>query len=314
ALIALAIPPFAWAVALRFITGMAIAGVYPVGMKIVASWTTVNRGLAIGILVGALTVGSASPHLIAALQIGTDWRATMIAASLLAAVGALVAFWAGGMGPHTESVSRFEWKKMTEAVTVRPLRLANGGYLGHMWELYAMWAWIGVFAAHSLAARHSDLTGLAPLVAFAAIGMGGPASVIAGRLADRYGRTTITTISMAISGSCCILAGFVFGAAPWVLFLFVSIWGFAIVADSAQFSTAVSELADTRFVGTQLTAQTAMGFLLTVASIQLMPILADIVSWRWTFAILALGPAAGIISMLRLRRDPASVALAHGRR
>jgi MFS family permease len=195
----------------------------------------------------------------------------------------------------------------------RDLVLANVGYLGHMWELFAMWAWIQVFLTASF-----KVTGLnevwASAVAFAVISMGGLGSIAAGQLADRFGRTTVTIVSLVTSGVCTVVVGLLFGGSPILLVMLCLIWGFAIVADSAQFSAAVSELCQSEYTGTALTLQTSLGFLLTLVTIRLVPTLEGYFGWTWAFAFLALGPAVGIWAMYALRRSPEAVKLAGGNR
>jgi len=302
------------AIALRFLTGVALAGVYPPGMKLLAGWFETARGFAIGVLVGALTVGSALPHLLRAVGGVGNPRVVLYGAAGLATVGGLLALLIEP-GPYQAPTAPFDPGAIVRMVRDHGTMLANGGYFGHMWELYAVWTWIPAYLVASLAAGGGgESSGTASLLAFAAIAIGGVGAVGAGVAADRLGRTTVTSVSMSTSGVACLAAGFLFGSSLEVLVPFVLIWGVAIVADSAQFSAAVSELAEESYVGTALTLQTAIGFLLTTISIQPVPVVVDAVGWRWAFAPLAVGPAIGILSMIRLRGLPAATKLAGGRK
>ncbi|KAB1189195.1 MULTISPECIES: MFS transporter [Haloferax] len=313
-LIAVAVDSFVPAVFLRFVTGMAMAGVYPPGMKLLAGWFKEDRGLAIGILAGAIAVGSALPHLI---RIGGGIgrpRLVLIAASTIAVLGGLLVIRVDE-GPYQSPVAPFDPGAVRRILRDRGTLLANLGYFGHMWELFGVWTWIPLYlvASLQLSGTVEFPAAAAGILTFGTIAIGGVGSAVAGFGSDRWGRTTVTSLSLIVSGLCCLAAGFVFGASPLLLVPFCLIWGFAIVADSAQFSTCVTELAEVSYVGTALTLQTALGFLLTTVSIQLVPILVDTVGWRWAFAPLAIGPVVGTLAMLRLRSLPESQKLAGGR-
>lgn len=304
------------ALPLRFLTGMALAGVYPPGMKIAAGWFRGGRGMAIGILVGALTVGSAVPHLLRPIGGIGEWRVVLYGAAGLALVGAAIAAVGLERGPHEAPSSPFDPHAVARILSDRATMLANAGYFGHMWELYAVWTWIPAFLTASFALDSSPASTpeLASYLAFGTIAIGGLGAWLAGVLADRIGRTAVTSASMIVSGACSLVAGALFGASPWLLALLSLIWGFAVVADSAQFSTCVTELAEPRYVGTALTLQTAIGFLLTLITIRLLPVWEAAWTWRWAFVPLAIGPVVGTVSMLWLRARPEAAQLAGGRR
>jgi MFS family permease len=308
-------PSSAPVIALRFVTGVCMAGIYPVGMKLASTWAEGDMGTLLGLLVGALTLGSAAPHLFNALG-GIDWQLTLATGSV-SALFAAFAIRLSGIGPNIGKSPPFNPRLALAAWTSPSLRLANLGYLGHMWELYAMWAWIGLFLHASFQvsfAEESTAAVAAAFVTFATIGVGALGCILGGAFADRWGRTTLTMLAMGISGSCALLIGFMFGGEPVLLIVVCLVWGFAIVADSAQFSASVAELADRSLVGTMLTIQTSMGFMLTLLTIQLVPPLVADFGWSYAFAFLAIGPYIGVFAMWRLRRHPDAVKLAGGRR
>ncbi len=289
------------ALACRFATGVFLAGVYPPAMKMAATWFQTDRGLAIGVIVAALTVGKATPYLVRSVE-PSGVRGVLLAASAGAVLSAVIVALGYRDGPFEFPRRPFSWRLVASVVRHRETRLATGGYLGHMWELYAMWTWVPAFLAASVAARSgaggSDAT--VALVAFAAIAAGGIGAVWGGWAARRLGYARVVTVAMAASGACALLVGLLFGESLWLLAPVAIVWGFFVVADSAQFSAMVTELSPPHAVGTALTLQTSLGFLLTMVTIQLIPALVQLVGWPLAFPILALGPAAGIASIRRL--------------
>ena len=288
----------ATAIALRIVTGICLAGVYPPGMKLIATWFREGRGVALGVLIGALTVGKASPYLINTIG-PRSWRLNVGIASVFATLSALLILTFVREGPYALANQPFDITQVTKVFRNRGVRLANFGYFGHMWELYAMWTWAPVMIRASLAARGEPPV-LAEAAAFVIIGSGAVGCVIAGVVADRIGRPIVAATAMAISGACCFIVGFLYGGPPIALLLVAAIWGASVVADSAQFSASVTELGDPRYLGTALTLQTCIGFLITIASIRLIPLLVDAVTWRYAFAALGIGPVLGIVAMMRL--------------
>jgi MFS family permease len=284
-------------IALRFLTGVALACVYPPGMKLAAGWFREQRGLALGVVIGALTLGKAFPHLLTAVY-GSAWRQPMLLASALSIVGGVLVLVIVRDGPFVAATAQFDPHAIRRIFATRGARLATFGYLGHMWELYAMWTWIAVLATASFtAAGMGNASASGSLAAFFAIASGTVGCVMAGWMADRFGRAAIAMWAMAVSAACAGLSVVVFGMAPIWFFVIAVIWGWAVVADSAQFSALVSEYAPRDHVGTALTIQTCLGFLLTIATIEGLPRLAAVVGWRWAPLLLVPGPLLGIWAM-----------------
>ncbi len=298
---------------LRFVTGMCLAGVYPVGMKLAATWADGDLGLLIGMLVAALTLGSASPHAIAVMG-GRDWRTPVVGAAGSALAAAILIRFAK-VGPSHAKAPPLHPADALESFRQPALRLANFGYFGHMLELYAMWAWIGAFFAASFSTRYGDAPPFDPrLATFVVVGIGAVGALLGGYAADRLGRTLVTALSMAVSGACAVAIGFLFGGPLWLVMLVALVWGVSVISDSAQFSAAVTELSDRTLIGTMLTAQTCVGFLITLVSIHLLPYAIDLLTWHYAFCLLAIGPFFGVIAMVRLRARPEASAMAGGRR
>lgn len=302
-------------IAARIVTGMALAGVYPPALKLVATWFTRDRGLALGAVIGALTVGSALPYLFRAVSTSFDWRPVVAAASLATAIGALLFLLFAREGPYPFGKAVFEPSRIGQVFRERPLLLANLGYLGHMWELYAMWAWLLAYTRAAFEAQAIGSVAAASLSTFFVVASGILGCLLGGYLSDRIGRTATTAGMMIVSGSCALLMGFLFAGPLWLFMLVAVVWGISVIGDSAQFSAAVTELGDRRFVGTALSVQLGLGFALTVLAIWLTPRFADFIGgWRWAFLLLVPGPLLGAAAMLWLRNLPESVKMAGGLR
>lgn len=302
------------ALVLRFITGVAIAGIYPPALKLISTWFVHGRGLALGCLIAALTLGSAFPHLLRAATADLNWKLVVFATSIMTAAGAMLMWRYAIEGPYAYARAIFDPRQIGRVLRNRPVMLANVGYFGHMWELYAMWGWFLAFVQAALL-THGFSTSFSSLITFMVIGSGAIGCVLGGVMADRIGRTATTSIMMGLSGFCALIIGFAFDAPLWVFVLVSIVWGVTIVGDSAQFSAMVTEVGDSSFVGTALALQLGLGFALTVVAIKLVPEFAAYLgSWQWAFLILVPGPLVGTIAMLMLRNLPDSLKIAHGRK
>lgn len=295
---------------LRLVTGFFLAGVYPPSFKLIATWFRRGRGTALGVLAAGIIFGNALPHLVNALG-GIRWQNVIYATSTLSALGGVLAYTVRE-GPFPFPRSIFDPRQIGRVFGNRGVRLASIGYFGHMWELFAMAAWFLIFFGDHLEARGAAVLPMAALVTFTVIAMGAAGSWVGGLVADRWGRTNFTALMLAISGLCSLGIGLLFDGPTWPIVIVGLIWGFTVVADSAQFSAIVTEVGDQSYVGTALTMQIAIGFTISAATIWLIPIFEEAVGWTWAFSILALGPVVGITAMLRLKRLPEARLIAGG--
>ena len=307
-------PDAASALLSRFATGVALAAVYPPALKLIATWHRSGRGLALGAAIAALTVGSAFPHLLRALAAGLDWRMVVAGASGMTLLGAALIASFVREGPYRFDKAPFSAGRIVDVLRDRGLFLTNLGYFGHMWELYAMWSWFLAYASEAMPHGRVPHAPFPSLVTFAVVAVGGLGCLLGGVLADRCGRTLTTAGMMAASGTCALLIGFTFDGPEWLFLLVAGVWGISIVGDSAQFSAIVTEIGDPPLVGTALALQLGIGFALTVIAIDLLPMVAGAIGWRWSFLVLVPGPVFGAIAMLLLRATPEAERIAGGLR
>lgn len=297
-------------VVLRFVTGLFIAGVYPPSFKLISTWYRRGRGMALGLLAAGIVFGNSLPHLANALG-GIDWRSVIYATSTMSVVGGVVAFLVKD-GPFEFPRSTFDPRQVGLVFANRGVRLASVGYFGHMWELFAMAAWFLIFFGDHLSDKGEAALPLAAFVTFVVIAMGAVGSWAGGFIADRWGRTNFTILMLSVSGLSSLGIGFLFDGPTWPIVVIGLIWGFTVVADSAQFSAMVTEVGDQSYVGTALTMQIAVGFTISAATIWIIPLVEQVTTWRWAFAVLALGPAVGIGAMVQLKRLPEAAKIAGG--
>ncbi|MDT9592666.1 MFS transporter [Nocardioides zeae] len=300
----LAADGLAVAVPLRLLTGVFLALVYPPALREVATWFVRGRGLAMGTVIGALTLGSALPHLVGAAT-ALDWRVVVAATSVAGLAAALLAQLLRRPGPHAPPPRPFRLGAGLRALGERRVALANLGYVGHMWELYAMWAGVGAFLLAVPGVAAGEEPGrTAAVLAFAAIGAGALGCLAGGVISDRRGRAEAALVSLVCSGGAAVVLALTHRTAPLTVVVALCLfWGFWVVADSAQFSAMVTEAAPPDAVGAALSLQMAMGYLTTVVTIALVPWLTREASWTLTLLVLAVGPAVGAAAMVAARRD-----------
>ena len=293
-------PATGWLLVSRFVTGVALAGVYPPALKLISTWFVRGRGLALGCVIAALTLGSSSPHLVRFLSSSIDWRSVVFTASICTVLGACLLLFFAKEGPFPFSRAVFDPRRMGAVWRNRPLMLANLGYFGHMWELYAMWGWFLAFTR--AASPHLGLVGAktASLITFVVVAVGVVGAIAGGVIADRTSRTFAAGLMMAVSGLCAVAIGFFFDGPVWLFLLFAVVWGISVIGDSAQFSAMATELSDSSYVGTSLALQLGLGFALTLVSIRMTAVLAEHIGWRWSFLPLGLGPVVGVVAMVLL--------------
>jgi len=290
------------AVFFRFLTGITLAGIYPVGMKIVAGWYRKNLGWRLGLLIGALTLGTAFPYLFSAIGRGDQWRSLAGLASLCSVIGGALVYFAAEEGPYLQKRAPFDIKMAFVVFRSKPFRLQSLGYFGHMWELYAFWSLIGYFLGESLQNRTGVDGRALSLYSFGAVAVGIAGCIIGGWISRFFGERRVALFSLLASGTLCLLSGWVFTLSPFWLAAVVGLWGFFVIADSPQFSALAALTCPSEYTGTALTIQNGIGFGITVLSIQLLPLFADVSGWRWAFLLLAPGPLLGAVSMAALGR------------
>ncbi len=284
--------------AARFVTGFFLAGIYPVGMKIAASWYADGLGRALGYLTGALVIGTAIPHLLRGIGASLPWELVIYAVSGLAAAGGLAMAWLVPDGPHLPRGSTFDRRALRFVFRSRDYRASAFGYFGHMWELYALWAfmpyWLTAYATmHSMSWNVS-------VGAFAFIAVGAAGCVLGGLASRRVGSARVARAQLSVSALCCLAAPLAFDATPMVFCAFLLAWGVTVVGDSPQLSALNAAHAPREWVGSALTIANAIGFSLTIVSIQLVDRLLPLLGPRYVFWLLLPGPLFGLVMLRRL--------------
>ena len=298
---------FAWlsdgiavALPLRFLTGVTLAGIYPVGMKIIATWFRSGLGWGLGVMVGALTLGTASPYFFRAVGAEFDWRVMVTVASISTLAGGILIRVLIGDGPYLRSRATIDGSMALKVFRSRQFRYVAFGYFGHMWELYAFWSLVAFYLIERFRDAPAGWSEMVPLVAFSTVGVGAVGCVVGGWLSRRVGERNVALVSLAVSGGMCCLSGLAFDLPATLLIPFLLIWGIFVVADSPQFSALAARYSPPEYTGTALTVQNGVGFAITIVSIQLLPWLAQFIGWRWVFTVLSIGPFLGAYALLRL--------------
>lgn len=280
----------------RFMTGFFLAGIYPVGMKIASDYFEKGLGKALGFLVGALVLGTSLPHFLASIELAYDWSMVMKSTSGLAITGGLLILLFVPSGPYRRQGSKLKFGAIVKVFKIPPFRAAAFGYFGHMWELYAFWAFVPIILAQYRAYHMVSIN--VSFLSFLVIGLGGLSCVIGGYLSDRWGTKRIAMLSLSLSGICCLLSPIMFMLPTYLFVAFLILWGLAVIADSPLFSTLVAQYAKPELKGTALTIVTCIGFGITIVSIQLLSLLVE-ENFKLAYMALAIGPLMGVIYLMK---------------
>jgi len=283
----------------RFLTGFFLAGIYPVGMKIASDYYQKGLGKSLGLLVGALVVGTASPHLLKSMTTHLPWKYVIFSTSFFSGLGGGAMLLLVPAGPYRRVSQKINFTAFLTGFSNINFKSASFGYFGHMWELYTFWAFLPVMLETNKKIYHKiDLN--IPLLSFLIIAFGGLACVLSGLLSERFGAKKIATISLLLSCLCCIFSPlFLFSEKSSVLVAFLFFWGLMVIADSPLYSTLVARNAPEELRGTSLTMVNCVGFAITIISIELLSTLSKSVSQQYIYSLLAIGPIFGLIALLK---------------
>lgn len=285
--------------AARFLTGFFLAGIYPVGMKIASDWHKEGLGKALGFLVGALVLGTAFPHFLKFAGSELPWRFVMISTSVLSAAGGLLLLLTVQDGPYRGRKGDFKPSVMFKLFKDKNFRSAAFGYFGHMWELYAFWAFVPVMLAYYDSGLGNTLN--IPIWSFSIIAAGSISCMVGGYISLRKGSKFVASVSLMVSGICCLISPYIFDLPVWLFLMIMVVWGISVVSDSPQFSTLVAQSADRAYVATGLTLVNSIGFATTIISIQLMTYMWVKFTSPWIFLILLIGPMLGFMSIQKFK-------------